>query len=229
MSSASSAAADVVDVVGVAVVGRAERDDRRLQRRRAAGGDLQPVEAAPGDARSCRPSPVHHGWAASQAMTSQRVVLLLRQILVVEHPVGVAGAAHVDAHAGVAVAGEVGMVRRRRGGACRRACGRAGTRGSPAPGPARRPPAARSRGEPRAVRQRDPRVVDRRTARGKSVRTATGWRESKEARTGAARRTVAPIQRGQAGREMDPPHPSPGRRPDWIRSTHEHAPDVYEW
>ena len=43
------AAAVVVHVVGVAVVGRAEGDDR-LQRRRPAGGDLQAVEPAPRDA-----------------------------------------------------------------------------------------------------------------------------------------------------------------------------------
>ena len=43
-------AAHVVDIVGVAVVAGAERDDR-LQRRRAARRHLQRGEAAPGDAR----------------------------------------------------------------------------------------------------------------------------------------------------------------------------------
>ena len=46
---AEHAAADVVDVVGVAVVARAHRDDG-LQRRRPPRRDLQPVEAAPRDA-----------------------------------------------------------------------------------------------------------------------------------------------------------------------------------
>ena len=39
----------------------------------------------------------------------QAVVLLLLQIFIVEQPVGFAGAPHVDADAGIAVAGEIGM------------------------------------------------------------------------------------------------------------------------
>ena len=39
----------------------------------------------------------------------ERVVLLLLGVLVRHQPVGIAVAAHVDPHAGVAVAGEVGM------------------------------------------------------------------------------------------------------------------------
>ena len=53
MRRGEQAAAHVVDVVGVAVVGRAVGDDR-LQRGRAAGGDLERVEAAPGDPEHAR-------------------------------------------------------------------------------------------------------------------------------------------------------------------------------
>jgi hypothetical protein len=43
---------------------------------------------------------------------AERVVLLLLQILVEQHAVGIAGAAHVRAHAGVAVAGKIAVARR---------------------------------------------------------------------------------------------------------------------
>ena len=82
------AAADVVDVVGVAVVAGAHRDDR-LQRRRAARRDLQAVEAAPRDAE-------HADRAAAPRLLGQpgddvdRVLLLLGQVLVLDDPVGVA-------------------------------------------------------------------------------------------------------------------------------------------
>ena len=49
------AAADPVDVGGVAVVGEAH-SDHRLQRRRLAGGDLQAVEPAPVTGRSSPPA-----------------------------------------------------------------------------------------------------------------------------------------------------------------------------
>ena len=48
-------------------------------------------------------APVHQGCAASQAITSHASSLLLRQVFVVEHAVGLAAAADVDPHAGVAV------------------------------------------------------------------------------------------------------------------------------
>ena len=105
---AEHAAAGVVDVVGVAVVARAHRDDR-LQRRRPARRDLQAVEPAPRDAE-------HPDLAAAPLLLGepgdhlQRVVLLLREVLVVEQPVRVAAAAEVDAHARVAVVGEVRVV-----------------------------------------------------------------------------------------------------------------------
>ena len=101
------AAALVVDVVGVAVVGRAERDDG-LQGRRPARGDLEPVEPAPGDAD-------HADGAAAPGLGRdpgdhlEGVVLFLFQILVPHEAVGLAVAAHVDPDAGVAVAGEVGV------------------------------------------------------------------------------------------------------------------------
>ena len=90
----------------------------------------------------------------------ERVVLLLRQVLVVEDPVRVAAAAQVDAHAGVAVAGEVRVVVGvARGERVALAVGQVledrrhrvllGVCGSQMP-----------RRQPRAVRQRDPRVVD---------------------------------------------------------------------
>ena len=101
------AAAHVVDVVGVAVVGRAQRDDR-LQRRRPPRRDLERVEAAPADA--------HHadragapGLRREPGDHLERVVLLLPGVLVLHQPVGIAVAAHVDPHAGIAVAGEIGM------------------------------------------------------------------------------------------------------------------------
>ena len=101
------AAALVVDVIGVAI-DRGVDGNHRLQRRRAAHGDLQPVEAAPGDAdhadRAAAPrllhQPVDH---------LQRVVLLLLEIFVPHKAIGFAVAAHIHAHAGIAVAGHVGM------------------------------------------------------------------------------------------------------------------------
>ena len=78
------AAALVVHVVGVAVVGAHERDDR-LQRRRAAGGQLQAVEAAPRDAG--------HADAAGAPRLGgdpgddlEEVLLLLRVVLVLRTP-----------------------------------------------------------------------------------------------------------------------------------------------
>jgi hypothetical protein len=97
-----------VDVVGVAVVARAHGDDR-LQRRRAPRRHLQAVEAAPGDAE-------HPDLAAAPLLLDEPVddlegvVVLLCEVLVREQAVGVAAPAQVDAHAGVAVVGEVRVV-----------------------------------------------------------------------------------------------------------------------
>ena len=73
----------------------------------------------------------------------ERVLLLLREVLVVEEAVGLAAAAEVDAQRPRSRGR-----RSRRGGAgrgerCRRPSGTGGTRGSRAPGRPRRPPAAR--------------------------------------------------------------------------------------
>ena len=149
------AAAHVVAVVGIAVVGRAGGDDR-LQRRRPVARDLQRVEAAPGDAH-------HADRAAAPGLRGEPgdhldgVGLLLRQIFVGEQAVGIAGAAHVDAH------GRHSRGRRNRhasGGRaapCRRGADRADIRGSPAPdrslGVLRQPD---RRGKPRAVGKHDP-------------------------------------------------------------------------
>ena len=151
-------AAAVVHVVRVAVVRRAEAD-HRLQLRRAAGRHLEPVEAAPGDAE-------HAGRARAPGLLPDpaehlhRVLLLLRQVLVVEQAVGLAAAAQVHAQHRVAVAREVGVARlvaRRRAVALpvgdvledRRHRVALGVLGQPD-----------ARAEPRAVGQRDPHVVD---------------------------------------------------------------------
>ena len=101
------AAALEMDVVGVAIIGRAQRDDR-LERRRAAGGDLQAVEAAPGDA--------HHadlagapGLLGEPGDDLEGVVLLLLGIFV-EHQRRRSRRCRACRRAGgIAVAGEIGM------------------------------------------------------------------------------------------------------------------------
>ncbi len=99
------AAAVVVHVVGVAVVGRAERDDR-LQRRRPVRRDLQAVEPAPRDAdHAHRAGAPRLGCDPLDHLAA--VGLLLRQVLVQHQPVGLAGASLVNADAGVPVAGQV--------------------------------------------------------------------------------------------------------------------------
>ncbi len=97
-------AAHVVHVVGVAIVGRADRDDG-LERRRPARRNLQPVEAAPRD-------PHHADRAAAPGLGGQPgddldgVVLLLPGVLVGQQAVGFAAAADIDSHAGIAMAGQ---------------------------------------------------------------------------------------------------------------------------
>ena len=104
---ARDAAALVVHVVGVTVVGRHEGDDR-LQRRRSQRRHLQAVEARPGDAG-------HANVAAAPGLRREPgdhladVAVLLHGVLVVDQAVRVAGAAQVDTDAGVAVAGPVGV------------------------------------------------------------------------------------------------------------------------
>ncbi len=152
------AAAHVVGVVGVAVVGRAERDDR-LQRRRLQGRDLERVEAAPGDA--------HHADGARAPVLLgdpgddlERVVLLLLGVLVEQDAVGIAGAPQIDPDRGIAGLGEIAMDRLvprphevplavRDVLQDRRHRRRLGILGQPDPGR-----------DPAAVRHRDPDVLD---------------------------------------------------------------------
>ena len=102
--------AHVVDVVRVAVVGRAD-GDHRLERWRSPRRDLEPVESTPGDSdhpdRAGAP-----GLRGDPVDDLQRVVLLLAKILAEQHSFGVSRPAHVDAHRGVAVPGEVRMSQR---------------------------------------------------------------------------------------------------------------------
>ena len=57
-------------------------------------------------------APVHHGCAAIQAITSSASSCSWREYSSMQHAVGVAAAADVDAHAGVAVGGEVRVKQR---------------------------------------------------------------------------------------------------------------------
>ncbi len=100
-------AAHVVDVVRVAVVGRARRENR-AQRGRAASRDLECVEPAPGVAHHSHPAGAPR-LGGEPGDDLHRVVLLEREVLVGENAIRVAAAAHVDADARVAVSGDVGM------------------------------------------------------------------------------------------------------------------------
>ncbi len=100
-------AAHVMHVVAIAVVGRAQRDDR-LERRWPARRDLQRVEAAPRDAEHA--DHARAPWLGRQPGDDlERVVLLLLAVLVGQHTVGLAAAADVDAHRGIAVSSEIGV------------------------------------------------------------------------------------------------------------------------
>ena len=102
-------AASVVDVVGVPIVGRAERY-HGLELGRAQSGHLQRAEAAPGD-------PDHSagtgapGLFAEPAQHVHRVLLLLGRVFVLQQPVRLAAAANVHAHPRIAVTGDVGEAR----------------------------------------------------------------------------------------------------------------------
>ena len=153
------ASARVVDVVRVAVVGRADADDAS-ERRRPQRGDLQRVEAAPRLADHARRAHCTTAGSASHCDHLDAVVELLLQVLALEHALRVARAAQVDARARKSARGEVGVHlrvawRRRvvlpvrdvledRGDGS----GLAAV-GEPQP-----------RGQPRAVARRDPDVVD---------------------------------------------------------------------
>ena len=128
----ADAAAVVVDVVGVAVVGRAQRDDR-LQRRRAVGGDLQRVEPAPRDAD-------HADRAGAPRLLGDPGDHLARVGLLLRAGTRPRGSRPTRRCRAGRPARRRSRGRRGRGSGasrappCRRSGGRAGTRGSPAPG-----------------------------------------------------------------------------------------------
>ena len=127
-------------------------------RRAATCSALKPPQEMPimPDRRRCT-----RAARAIQAITSSASSCSCLRYSSSSSAVGLARAAHVDAHAGIAVAGELGMDQLVARARCRRACGRGCTRGSPAPAAppgVRRQPDARR--EPRPVGQRDPDVLD---------------------------------------------------------------------
>src|SRR6266404_6948892 len=79
-----------------------------MEFRRPARGHLEPVEAAPGDSD-------HADLAGAPGLRSypfhyfQAIVLLLLQIFILEQAVGFPRSALVDANAGIAMTGEIGM------------------------------------------------------------------------------------------------------------------------
>ena len=101
------AAALVVDIVGVAIVGRAHGDDR-LELRWPPRRDLQRVEPAPGDTEHA------HATAAPRLRFEpckhlDDVVVLLLGVLVRHEAFGVAGAPQIEANGGITVTGHIGM------------------------------------------------------------------------------------------------------------------------
>ena len=116
------AAAHVVDVVRVAVVGEVHGDDA-LQGGRAPGRHLERVEAPPALAEHADPA-VAPGLGRDPGDDLERVVLLLRQVLVEQQAGGFPAAAHVDPKRHVTVPGEEGVHRLvARGGAVAGAVG----------------------------------------------------------------------------------------------------------
>ncbi len=101
------AASLVVDVVGVAIDGRAERynglERRRLQRR-----NLRAVEATPGNANHADPSRAPR-LRRQPSDHIDCVLPLLIGVFVVHEPFGITVSAHIDTHGGVAVTGKIGM------------------------------------------------------------------------------------------------------------------------
>ncbi len=103
------ATAHVVRVVGVAIVGRANGDDR-LELGRSERRDLQRVETAPRE-------PHHPHGARTPRLPgdptnrSHAIFLLLLGVFVEKQAVGFAGATDVDTHGGVTMAGEVAVHR----------------------------------------------------------------------------------------------------------------------
>src|SRR5262245_64994464 len=96
-----------MDIVRVAIIGRADGDDG-LECRRAACRNLKSIKAAPGDSH-------HPDDAAAPGLRGQprdhlhAIVLLLLCVLVEQQATRLAAASNVDAKAGVAVAGKIRM------------------------------------------------------------------------------------------------------------------------
>src|SRR5262249_47537142 len=96
-----------MDIVRVAIVGRADGDDG-LEGGRPARRNLKSIEAAPGDSH-------HPDDAAAPGLRGQprdhldAIVLLLLCVLVEQQATRFAATTKVDANAGVAVAGEIRM------------------------------------------------------------------------------------------------------------------------
>jgi hypothetical protein len=99
-----------MDIVRVAVVGRADGDDG-LEGGRSARRNLQSIEPAPGDSH-------HPDDAAAPGLRRQprdhlhAIVLLLLGVLVEEQAIRLAATSNIDANAGVAVAGQIRMRQR---------------------------------------------------------------------------------------------------------------------
>src|SRR5438128_10200774 len=93
-----------MDIVRVAIIGRADGDDG-LECRRAPCRNLKSIEAAPGDSH-------HPDDAAAPGLRRQpsdhldAIVLLLLCVLVEQQATRLAATAKIDANAGVAVAGQ---------------------------------------------------------------------------------------------------------------------------
>ena len=99
-------AAHVVHVVGEAVVRAAERDDGP-QRRGPQRRHLQRIEAAPGDPGHADPA-VAPGLRRQPGDDLAEVLLLQRQVLVLQHAIRLAAAAQVEAAVGNALFGVPG-------------------------------------------------------------------------------------------------------------------------
>ena len=160
---ARHAAAGVVHVVGVAVVGGHQRDDG-LERRRTEGRHLQAVEPGPRDAGHAHGARAP-GLGGDPGDRLADVLVLLRRVLVEDDAVGVPGAAQVEAHAGVAVSGPVRVDGPVTGAAVGQPVGARleDRRHRVLLGIDRQPDPRRQAG---AVAQRDPEVLDTRASRG---------------------------------------------------------------
>ena len=94
-------------IVVVAVVGEADGDEG-FQLRRAAGRDLQAVEAAPGFTEHAKTA-VTPGLRSDPGHHFQAVVVFLLEIFVIQNAVGFTTAAQIYPDAGITVSGQVGV------------------------------------------------------------------------------------------------------------------------